>query len=96
MDDKVICSFCNVHLHNFEEEDIPIFEHFRWSPSCPFILGKKTANIPINEMNTNIIIIYAKILKCIKNSQMCIKNKENDINALKKVYIECTYFLNKK
>ena len=35
--DVVICPYCDLHLHKWTNEDIPILEHIKWNPECPFI-----------------------------------------------------------
>ena len=44
--DRVQCVFCNVVLSSWEKGDNVITEHRRHSKNCPFVLGKKTTNIP--------------------------------------------------
>ena len=36
--DKVQCIECKIILKQFELDDIPMLEHTRWSPKCPFVL----------------------------------------------------------
>ena len=37
--DHVICAFCRQSLHNWDPEDIPMIEHKKFSPECPFLNG---------------------------------------------------------
>ncbi|XP_061176125.1 baculoviral IAP repeat-containing protein 7-A-like [Saccostrea echinata] len=32
--DHVQCYCCNIHVHSWEAQDIPIQEHARWKPNC--------------------------------------------------------------
>lgn len=44
--DNVKCAFCNVKIHQWQFGDIPIKEHFKFSPKCPFLYDfRKTSNI---------------------------------------------------
>ncbi|CAL8078760.1 unnamed protein product [Calicophoron daubneyi] len=47
--DRVVCFVCKVCLSNWEPTDEPWSEHGRHAPSCPLVLAKPTANIPIGE-----------------------------------------------
>lgn len=42
------CVFCFLKLTLWQEDDIPILEHRRLSPRCPFMAGYDVKNIPIN------------------------------------------------
>lgn len=44
--DRVRCAFCNVVLSSWQKGDDVPTEHRRHSKYCPFVLGKKTSNIP--------------------------------------------------
>lgn len=46
--DLVKCHFCNVEIGMWQPEDNPVEEHLKWSPNCPLLHGKETANEPIN------------------------------------------------
>lgn len=46
--DLVKCNFCQVVLYNFENGDIALQEHIKWSPNCPLIKRRATGNIPID------------------------------------------------
>lgn len=35
--DIVVCPYCDLHLHQWTPDDIPILEHAKWSPTCPFV-----------------------------------------------------------
>jgi E3 ubiquitin-protein ligase XIAP len=50
-DDNVKCAFCKVEIGSWEVGDNVLREHLRWSPNCPLIKRKRTANQPINEEN---------------------------------------------
>ena len=41
-DDSVQCHVCNVRLYAWIPSDVPLTEHERWSPYCPFIPLVKT------------------------------------------------------
>lgn len=51
--DIVKCVFCSVLISAWEESDIVIFEHHKWSPRCPLIIGT-TRNVPINAYQFNL------------------------------------------
>lgn len=46
--DLVKCYFCNVEIGMWQPEDNPVDEHLRWSPNCPLLHGRETANEPID------------------------------------------------
>jgi hypothetical protein len=35
--DEVKCFFCNGGLSNWQQNDVPIEEHVRWYPKCPYV-----------------------------------------------------------
>jgi hypothetical protein len=37
VNDSVVCSYCDLHLNKWNSEDVPIIEHSKWNPNCPFI-----------------------------------------------------------
>ena len=37
--DKVKCAFCSLRLIYWDPEDIPMKEHKRFRPECPFLRG---------------------------------------------------------
>lgn len=45
-DDRAMCFTCNVCLVCWEKTDEPWSEHERHSPSCPFVKGEYTQNVP--------------------------------------------------
>ena len=45
--DRVQCAFCWNVLHNWESNDVAMFEHRRHFPRCMFVLGAALRNIPI-------------------------------------------------
>ncbi|KAK5648597.1 hypothetical protein RI129_003489 [Pyrocoelia pectoralis] len=47
-DDRAMCFTCSVCLVCWERTDEPWSEHERHSPSCPFVMGEYTQNIPIS------------------------------------------------
>ncbi|XP_043255701.1 baculoviral IAP repeat-containing protein 6 [Colletes gigas] len=47
-DDRVMCFTCNVCLVCWEPKDEPWSEHERHSPTCPFIKGEYTQNVPLS------------------------------------------------
>ncbi|XP_037908821.1 death-associated inhibitor of apoptosis 1-like isoform X2 [Hermetia illucens] len=49
-DDTVKCNFCGVEIGRWEETDHPVTEHMRWSPNCPLMRRRPTANIPLDEV----------------------------------------------
>ncbi|KAG5676932.1 hypothetical protein PVAND_006729 [Polypedilum vanderplanki] len=54
--DIVCCRFCDVVLGEFEENDIPLKEHQKFSPNCPLLLKRFTKNIPINQSKLDKIL----------------------------------------
>ncbi|XP_064622207.1 baculoviral IAP repeat-containing protein 6-like isoform X2 [Lineus longissimus] len=46
-DDRAMCFTCNVCLVCWEPTDEPWSEHERHSPSCPFVKGEYTQNVPL-------------------------------------------------
>ncbi|XP_052766452.1 baculoviral IAP repeat-containing protein 6-like isoform X2 [Mya arenaria] len=47
-DDRALCFTCNVCLVCWEPTDEPWSEHERHSPSCPFVKGEHTQNVPLS------------------------------------------------
>ncbi|KAL4237916.1 Baculoviral IAP repeat-containing protein 6 [Mactra antiquata] len=47
-DDRAMCFTCNVCLVCWEPTDEPWSEHERHSPSCPFVKGEHTQNVPLS------------------------------------------------
>ncbi|XP_067680641.1 baculoviral IAP repeat-containing protein 6-like isoform X2 [Haliotis asinina] len=47
-DDRAMCFTCNVCLVCWEPTDEPWSEHERHSPSCPFVKGEYTQNVPFS------------------------------------------------
>ena len=47
-DDRAMCFTCNVCLVCWEPTDEPWSEHERHSPSCPFVRGEHTQNVPLS------------------------------------------------
>ncbi|XP_066259454.1 baculoviral IAP repeat-containing protein 6-like [Euwallacea similis] len=50
-DDRAMCFTCTVCLVSWERTDEPWSEHERHSPSCPFVIGEYTQNVPISVTN---------------------------------------------
>ncbi|CAK1583350.1 unnamed protein product [Parnassius mnemosyne] len=50
-DDRAMCFTCMVCLVCWEKSDEPWVEHERHSPSCPFVRGEYTHNVPISVTN---------------------------------------------
>lgn len=46
-DDRAMCFTCNVCLVCWEKTDEPWSEHERHSPTCPFVRGEYTQNVPL-------------------------------------------------
>lgn len=46
--DVVKCYFCDIAIRDFEEGDIALGEHKKWSPNCPLIIRRPTSNMPID------------------------------------------------
>lgn len=47
-DDRAMCFTCTVCLVCWEKTDEPWSEHERHSPSCPFVMGEYTQNVPLS------------------------------------------------
>ncbi|XP_067676813.1 baculoviral IAP repeat-containing protein 7-like [Haliotis asinina] len=44
--DRVQCVFCRGILRNWDEDDVPMEEHRRHFPMCPFVMGLNVGNVP--------------------------------------------------
>nr|XP_022908652.1 baculoviral IAP repeat-containing protein 6 isoform X2 [Onthophagus taurus] len=47
-DDRAMCFTCSVCLVCWERTDEPWSEHERHSPTCPFVMGEYTQNVPLS------------------------------------------------
>lgn len=47
--DVVRCAFCSIEVSRWEEGDVPLEEHKRWSKNCRFARGFNVGNIPMRE-----------------------------------------------
>jgi hypothetical protein len=47
--DVVMCYFCGVIIKEFEEGDMALGEHKKWSGNCPLLKRRPIYNVPINE-----------------------------------------------
>lgn len=47
-DDRAMCFTCNVCLVSWERTDEPWSEHERHSPTCAFVMGEYTQNVPLS------------------------------------------------
>ncbi|XP_050306481.1 baculoviral IAP repeat-containing protein 6 isoform X2 [Anthonomus grandis grandis] len=47
-DDRAMCFTCSVCLVSWERSDEPWGEHERHSPTCPFVAGEYTQNVPMS------------------------------------------------
>lgn len=46
--DCVMCAFCNIKLHSWNNTDNPIFGHFKYSPNCRFLSNpENTSNVVV-------------------------------------------------
>lgn len=45
--DQVKCYFCKVEISSWESGDNEVSEHSRWSPNCPLLRRRETANVPL-------------------------------------------------
>jgi hypothetical protein len=48
--DSVQCAFCLGIIGAWEPEDVPLSEHRRHFPRCPFALGFPVGNIPLDPL----------------------------------------------
>ncbi|KAK6171479.1 hypothetical protein SNE40_019661 [Patella caerulea] len=46
--DGVRCVFCKGILRNWQDVDIPMIEHRKHFPNCPFVCGHQVGNIPLD------------------------------------------------
>lgn len=46
-EDQVKCYFCKVEIGHWEQDDNEVAEHSRWSPNCPLLKRRETANVPL-------------------------------------------------
>jgi baculoviral IAP repeat-containing protein 7/8 len=46
--DRVKCCFCNIIIGEWEVTDVPLTEHIRHSPNCPFVNNRLTSNVPLS------------------------------------------------
>ena len=49
--DTVECFACGVKIGQWEKGDLPITEHQKHSPRCPFLLGGDVGNVPLETSN---------------------------------------------
>ena len=54
-DDRALCFTCSICLISWELMDEPWTEHERHSPTCPFIQGDFTTNVPVAITNATAI-----------------------------------------
>jgi baculoviral IAP repeat-containing protein 7/8 len=47
--DTVRCNFCCIIIYDFEPGDTALGEHWKWSPDCSLLVGRKTLNEPLHE-----------------------------------------------
>ena len=47
--DKVQCVFCGLTLVNWNWYDMPVIEHWKHNPECPFIQGYDVGNTAIDD-----------------------------------------------
>lgn len=45
--DVVRCVFCQISLKSWEPGDVPMDEHRKYSPLCPFVLQQNVGNVPL-------------------------------------------------
>lgn len=51
--DLVVCHFCKIEISRFEEGDVALAEHVRWSPNCPLLRRRQTENVPLDRDELN-------------------------------------------
>lgn len=39
--DQAACVFCDILIHKWEKDDVPIVEHYKFSPRCRFLVNSK-------------------------------------------------------
>ena len=52
--DVVRCIFCQISLKAWEPGDVPMEEHRKHSPSCPFVLQQNIGNVPLPLPNSHV------------------------------------------
>ncbi|UVT30892.1 inhibitor of apoptosis protein [Penaeus vannamei nudivirus] len=62
--DHTICAFCNGIIGYWETNDVPITEHKRHFPDCPYMRGSPVGNIPVRYE-----AIIERVLKYIDSEQ---------------------------
>lgn len=62
--DTVKCQFCFIKLSQFEPADDPIEEHLKYSPNCPLIRRRNTANVPISSDELDSVLPPASYDEC--------------------------------
>ncbi|KAK6171478.1 hypothetical protein SNE40_019660 [Patella caerulea] len=55
--DRIQCVFCNCILKNWQDVDIPMIEHRKHFPNCPFVCGHQVGNIPL-DIRSHVSISY--------------------------------------
>jgi len=48
--DVVRCVFCQISLKSWEHGDVPMDEHRKHSPLCPFVLHQDVGNVPLQNV----------------------------------------------
>lgn len=62
--DFVKCIFCHVIISQFEQGDIALREHRKFSPNCPLIVRRPTDNVPISAENLDKILPAISFDEC--------------------------------
>jgi len=47
-EDVVRCPFCNLEIYQWHQDDVPLVDHRKYSPLCPFVRNLPCGNIPMS------------------------------------------------
>ncbi|XP_053396396.1 E3 ubiquitin-protein ligase XIAP-like isoform X3 [Mercenaria mercenaria] len=85
--DSVRCYFCGGGLRNWEKDDVPMEEHAKWYPKCPYVLlVKDQANVEKQvDRNSSEINPYKSVA-----AQSCLENDypEEKVKQAIDIYIQ--------
>lgn len=50
LSDNTQCAFCNLSLHRWQSEDNPVSDHYKYNPSCPFLMDHENS-LNVSDLN---------------------------------------------
>lgn len=71
-DDIVRCAFCKVYVGSWVEGDIPLNDHKRFSPRCPFLRNVPVGNVPLSSDEPPSEVEYRKCRLCYIEDMNCV------------------------